>query len=250
MTTASNTIIEKIRALRARTEAAGCTEDEAMQAASMIARLMSKHDLTDSDITEAERTGAGLGSDMAAQRNKHRDDAMDYVVPAIARLTETRIVIQRKVSQAWRGRKVTGSYFEVFGMDADREMATYLMEVIRSAATRGWNEHSKATGQKGNAARTAFRLGVYTRVAIRINEIAQEREDERKAQQAATKTGNALVVRKEDLVNSLLPAGIRQQQSRRRTVDAEAFHAGRSYGGIVGLGRPVEGARRTAGEIA
>jgi hypothetical protein len=248
MTTANNyAIIDKIRALRARTEAAGCTEDEAMQAAAMIARLMSKYDLTDVDITAAEETGIGLGSEKAAQRTKHRDTALDYVAAAIARLTETRIVINQTVAATWRGKKATESSFSVYGMDADREMATYLMEVVRSAATRGWNEHSARTGQTGSAARAAFRIGVCVRVATRINEIAQEREDARKA---ATQTGNALIVRKEDLVDSLLPADIRTQRARPRKVDGEAYSAGQAYGNNIGLGRPVAGAQRAAGAIA
>jgi hypothetical protein len=246
MTTANNySIIEKIRALRARTETAGCTEDEAMQAAAMIARLMSKWDLTDVDITVAEETGAGVGIDNLRQTTKHRDTALDYVAGAIARLTETKIVI---TSTKCRGR-TTESAFRVYGMDADREMATYLMEVVRGAATRGWNEHSARTGQTGTAARNAFRLGVCVRVAARINEVAQEREDERKAQQAATQTGNALVIRKADLIRSIMPSTT-TQRARRRSVDGQAFTAGQSYGNNVSLGRPVAGAQRAAGAIA
>lgn len=246
MTTASNAIIGKIRVLRARTETAGCTEDEAMQAAAMIARLMSKHELTDGDITEAEETGAGVGTDDLGQTTKHRDDALDYVAGAIARLTETKIA----VSSTKRGGKTVSSAFRVYGMNADREMATYLMEVVRGAATRGWKEHSARTGQTGNSARKSFRLGVCVRVAARVNEIAQEREDERKAQQAAAQTGNALAIRKADLIRSIMPGGIRTQRTCRRSVDGQAYFAGQSYGDTVGLGRPVEGAKRAAGAIA
>jgi hypothetical protein len=246
MTTASNTIIEKIRALRARTETAGCTEDEAMQAAAMIARLMSKHELTDEDITEAEQTGAGVGTADLGQTTKHRDAALDYVAGAIARLTETKIV----VTSTKRNGKTTSSAFRVYGMDADREMATYLMEVVRGAATRGWNEHSARTGQTGTAARNSFRLGVCVRVAHRINEVAQEREDARKAQEAATQTGTALVIRKADLIRSIMPGGLRTQRTRARSVDGQAFSAGQAYGNNVSLGRPVTGAARSAGVIA
>ena len=83
MATASDTIIEKVHAIRARTEAGGCTEDEAMQAAAMMARLMSKHELIDEDITEAEQTGAGVGTNDLGQTTKHRDTALDYVAGAI-----------------------------------------------------------------------------------------------------------------------------------------------------------------------
>lgn len=246
MTTASNTIIEKIRALRARTETAGCTEDEAMEAAAMIARLMSKHELSDNDITEAEQTGAGVGTDDLGQTTKHRDAALDYVAGAIQRLTETKIV----VTSTKRGNRTTESAFRVYGLDADREMATYLMEVVRGAATRGWNEHSARTGQTGTAARNSFRLGVCVRVAARINEVAQEREDARKAQQEATQTGSALVIRKADLIRSIMPGGIRTHRTRARTVDGQAFNAGQSYGNNVSLGRPVAGTQRAAGAIA
>lgn len=248
MTAASNTIIEKIRALRARTETAGCTEDEAMQAAAMIARLMSKHELTDEDITEAEQTGAGVGTADLGQTTKHRDTALDYVAGAIQRLTETRIV----VSSTKRGNRTTESAFRVYGMDADREMATYLMEVTRAAASRGWHDHSQRTGQTGTAARNSFRLGVCVRVAHRISEVAQEREDARKAQQAATQIGSALVIRKADLINSIMPGGLRthRARARARTVDGQAYSAGQAYGNNVSLGRPVAGAARSAGAIA
>lgn len=247
MTTANNyAIIEKIRALRARTETAGCTEDEAMEAASMIARLMSKYDLTDEDVTAAEETGAGVGTADLGQTTKHRDKSLDYVAGAIARLTETKIVVTSTKS----GGRTTQSAFRVYGMDADREMATYLMEVVRGAASRGWHDHSKATGQTSTAARNSFRLGVCVRVAARINEVAQEREDERKAQQAATHTGSALVIRKADLIRSIMPGGIRTHRTRARSVDGAAYSAGQAYGNNVGLGRPVAGAQRAAGAIA
>lgn len=241
MTTDNTSIIEKIRALRARTEAAGCTEDEAMQAAAMIARLMAKHALTDADITEAEATGIGVGRDKASQQTKHRDKALDFVVNAIAKLTETKIVI----SGTSNGRRTIESSFAIFGMDADREMANYLLEVVRSAATRGWNTHSAATGHTGDAKRKAFRIGVCHRISVRIMEIVNARDAERAAQPAST----ALVIRKADLINSIMPR-TQPTTARAKRVDSAAFNAGQAYGNNVNLGRPVAGARTAAGAIA
>ncbi len=62
MTAASDRLKAKISALRAKTTAAGCTEEEALAAAEVAARLMREHGLSEADLVMTEATAAEASS--------------------------------------------------------------------------------------------------------------------------------------------------------------------------------------------
>ncbi|MBL8976742.1 MAG: DUF2786 domain-containing protein, partial [Myxococcales bacterium] len=58
----------KIAALRAKTVAAGCTEEEAMAAAALAARLMADHGIDDADLAMTTAASDGIARRSAWRR--------------------------------------------------------------------------------------------------------------------------------------------------------------------------------------
>jgi hypothetical protein len=130
-----STIVQKIIDLRRKAENDGCTEAEAMQCAAMASRLMSKHEVTADDLERAEAAGedTGVGTETVEQKTKSCDDAIKYACAGIAKLAEVEIYF-RSVKRG--GRKVSETPV-VVGLEADREFALYLIELVRGASLRG-----------------------------------------------------------------------------------------------------------------
>lgn len=110
-------IRERIRQLRQMTTAAGCTEAEAMQAASLAMKLMDKYGLDDDELDLETADAPGVAG---------RRSVADELWWTVARICRCK---------AWyvshgRGGGVTFSYF---GRSADVAIATYLHELLTNA---------------------------------------------------------------------------------------------------------------------
>ncbi len=229
MTTATrDKIAAKVRALQERTTDRGCTEAEAMTAASLAAKLISEHDLSMTDIELGDATCSQTSID-TGRKTSHE---ISFCVRAIAFFTDT---------MAWKGQGESGTvhtYF--FGREIDTDCAKYLYGVIKTAME---TEHAafkfdsflyeRDTGRRSGH---AFLLGMAKRVSERLREMKKAQNDANIAS-----TGRDLIVVKQALVLSeFAKLGIRLGSGSHSTHgDEAAYGAGHAAGNRVGLNRPV-----------
>jgi Protein of unknown function (DUF2786) len=225
-------MIAKIRALRAKTAAAGASEHEALAAAEKAAELMDAYEVTEDDLAamrEKRFAWTKGAANMANGRSEHR---VLFCTAAIAKFTGTRVVYCfRRVGP------VFAKAAEYFGEPADVEMATWLHDTVRVALDAEYDTWRRARGSVGQGAKASFQAGM----VIRINERLRALMDERKRAQDGG--GRALVVCKDQLVQTAWQEAYpRLNKARNRTLsgrNGNAFGAGTAAGDRVGLGRPV-----------
>lgn len=231
-------IIEKIRNLRAKAADAAATEAEAEQAAAMAARLLAKYDINECDLQQTDSSNRGtVGAYQTHKNSLHV--TLVYCAIGIAELTETK---------AYK----TGGRLNFVGTGPDVEMGLYLAEMIRGAADRAWKTYRINTMQGARSAsdmnrrRRSFLMGFGVRLNERLKELAEERK-------ASRGTGTDLVVVKDEIIKSVLEqAGIKLRAARARSsrVNSDSFGAGRAAGGQVNLNRPLKGGGAGSARIA
>jgi len=105
-----------LRALKAKTVENGCTEDEAMAAAEKMAELLSRHGLSEDDLTEAEYCEVKIGIG--------RRSPLDNAWLAVSRFADCRGYYDRRDGKLM---------FCFFGRAQDVLVAEYVYEVLRAA---------------------------------------------------------------------------------------------------------------------
>jgi len=124
MTSEREKIAARIRALRAKTVENGCTEDEAIAAAEMLARLLEKYNLT---LEEAELR--------ASPFEKHTETYHDWVGERLWKVAAA--VSYLTGARYWRSRY--GVYpveISFFGFVHEVEVSRYMLEICTGAMRR------------------------------------------------------------------------------------------------------------------
>lgn len=230
---ADQSIIEKIRALRAKVNDAAATEAEVEAAARAITKLMMKYDVSEDALKEtAESKG------VHAKTDEHVRD-LEVVIggcwQGIQALTETKI---------YSSSGMKGKSYGVIGAEPDVEMTLYLIEMITISAKRMWLQY-RAAAFEGNVP-----IGKYSRkdyyaqfgytMNDRMHQLAQERVSVR-----TQATGTALVVVKDQLIkDTMKEMGLKLRKSRgknHRPNDRNAINAANNDAQKVNLNRPFQG---------
>jgi hypothetical protein len=216
--TARSRIADKIKALRAKTRAAGCTEAEALAAAALAARLMREHGLDEASLEMTEA------------------DAWERNVKATWRSKVANIIAHCTSTAAIRLVERDGAHVVFVGREPGPEIALYLRDVCFRAIERevrlfkqGAIYRRRRTLATKRAAVADFIDGVIMRVGLRLVELFEPMRDPQALQLARTE----LARRYPDASTSRLPA-------RTRRVDT-AKVAGWAAGGHVDINRGVAG---------
>lgn len=212
-------IAARIRALLAKTVENGCTEDEAVAAAALAAKLLEKYNLT-LDEVEMRR------SPFERHSERHDDEVgsrLWKVAAAIAHLTDT---------QTWSSAK--GVFpFEIsfFGLDHEVQIAKYLLAIcahaMRSEQARLHARYVLLRPERRRQKIGPFLDGMADSLHRRIHDLKAPRP-----------TGTGLVVLKDQLITEeMAKAGIKLDQMRmRRSRDfAEEYRSGVAAGERVSL---------------
>jgi hypothetical protein len=220
-------LLERIRNISARTTDNGCTEAEALVAAEMLAKLLSEHGLsmTDVEIGEEKCQIEYLNTGRKTLHEVH------WCAASVAQFTDCKV---------WATRREGSRTLAFFGLPGDVETAIYLMRVVKSAmdieAPR-YLARAKELGElTGRRASHAFLMGMARRVSQRLREI---KSHERQASQS---TGRDLVVVKSAVVRSqFADLGIRlcSGNPRPSVGDHGAYAAGQAAGNNVSFNRGV-----------
>ena len=219
----------RIRTLTERTIDRGCTEAEAMAAATMVGRLLERYALTMDEVDIRQQPCVQVMVPVGGMRRR----PIDICVPAIARFCDCIV---------WLARSELQAHYVFFGFDTDTQLAAYLFDVIgRAMRNELARFKARSASTKGTALRGAsisFQNGVAVRVAERLEALLAEREAAVTAQRP---TGNALIIVRHQVVEDAF------RESKVRLLGQQAlslrhnaaFRAGKAAGERVNLNRPV-----------
>ena len=208
----------RLQALRAKTLANGCTEEEALSAAAKVAELLDRHDLSISDLEIREEQC----EQAVIETNRKQRSPISNCVPAIAEFCDCKV---------WREKDGEGRVrYVFFGLRPSIEMARYVYDVIATAMQTAWERHSRAqrfiryaTDEKGS-----FLFGMAISIADKLTAMKAQRDA---ANQASS--GRDLVVVRHAIVEAELAKlnlNLRRGRASGKKVAAEAFEAGKSAG--------------------
>ena len=217
-------VIERIRALRAKTTDQGCTEEEALAAADKVAELLDRYGLSLGETDLRHQACLGVGIDSARKRFGPLEDC----VPEVAQFCDCR---------SWFERTPDGRIRAMFfGLPADVEAAQYLHERVATAI-----ETETATFQRGvlygrlvgggrQKATSSFQLGLSRGIGAKL--VARKSERDTKTFKMS---GRDLVPVKASVVEeemAKLGMSFKQQGSARsRLVMPGAYEAGQVASG-------------------
>ncbi|BAM86462.1 hypothetical protein S58_04470 [Bradyrhizobium oligotrophicum S58] len=216
----------RIQALRAKTIANGCTEDEALSAAAKVAELLDRHDLSLSDI---ELRAAPCERKVYETHRKKRIP-LDDCIGAIAHFCDCRV---------WREKNAAGdNSYVFFGLSADVEVAHYLAELIDNAVRAELGrfktsaDYRRFRHQERHLANASFALGMVASIADRLVAMKKSRD------QVNESTGRGLVVLKTSVVDAefdKLDLNLRTARSTSRMVSMTAYEAGGAAGATLAI---------------
>jgi len=211
----------RIQALRAKTIANGCTEDEALSVAAKVAELLDRHDLSLSDV----ELRASPCERRVYETHRKKRIPLDDCIGAIAHFCDCRV---------WREKNAAGeSSYVFFGLGADIEVAHYLAELIDGAVRSELGrfktsvDYARFRHQERHLANASFALGMVASIADKLMAMKAGRDDVNHS------TGRGLVVLKASVVDAefdKLDMKLRTLRSSSRMVSVMAYEAGGAAG--------------------
>ena len=215
-------LIGRIRGLREKTVAQGCTEQEAYAAAAKVAELLDRYGLSLSELDLRKQTCEGVGIETGRKRRGPIDDCMG----TIAAYFDCKV---------WGETAGDGSlHYVFFGMPGDVQAAVYLHDLIARAFAAetdtfraGEFYGSLLPANKRNAT-VSFQAGLANGIIMKLGMLRQERETAREGG-----NGRALVPVKRAMIDEemeRLGLHMRQINKTRRLVISDAFEAGKDAG--------------------
>ncbi|MET3333127.1 MULTISPECIES: DUF7168 domain-containing protein [Bradyrhizobium] len=226
----------RIQALRAKTIANGCTEDEALSAAAKVAELLDRHDLSLSDV----ELRASPCERRVFETHRKKRIPLDDCIGAIAHFCDCRVSREKNA--------VGENIYVFFGLGADVEVAHYLAELIDGAVRAELGrfktsvDYARFRHQERHLANASFALGMVASIAQRLVAMKASRD------QVNESTGRGLVVLKTSVVDAeldKLDLKLRTARSTSRMVSMTAYEAGGAAGASLainpGLGESQSG---------
>jgi len=234
-------LLRRIRALATKTVAAGCTEAEALSAATLLARLVDKYGFTPADLDEPLEalTEASMAVKRSMSGNQH-------FALAIAKFCDCKAFYRA----AKYGREKEMVFF---GHETDVLMCRYMMDLLGTANETGFKafmaEKKAAAGRKigckeSNADRRGFDWGMSSRITARLEAMKAARNVA--VDETTGKAGGALVVVKNAAVESEYAKryNVRTKRGPARHANAAAYTAGQAHGDRVAINSGVGGANQ------
>lgn len=188
-------LIGRIQALRAKTVEQGCTEQEALAAATKVAELLDRYGLS---LSELDLRGQACeGSALETERK--RAGPIDDCVPAVAAFFDCRV---------WGEKGNVGRLrYVFFGLPADVAAARYLYDLVDQAFTRetasfkAGETYAELPSAVRRTATNSFQTGLGRGIIAKLHAIRATREVELRRS-----SGRDLVVLKADIVEAEMAA--------------------------------------------
>lgn len=215
-------LLQRIQALRAKTVAQGCTEEEALAAAEKAAELLDRYGLSLGELAYRAQPCQGIG----IQTNRRRFAPIDSCVPGIAAFFDCRVWVEQVEGRALR--------HVFFGLRGDVAAAQYLYDLVERAfltETEAFRA-SALYGQMAGARRSAthsFQVGLSRGISEKLAQMQTARDVSRRSA-----SGRDLVPVKAALVDEeVAKLGLdlhTRALGRGRRVLTDAFTAGQAAG--------------------
>ena len=226
-----NSIIEKVKALLAKTAENGCTEEEKLIALAKLRAWIDTYEITHDELQLSRE-------EKAIRHDESEADARDthkikwQLCRGVERYCNVRI---------YRNSSKAGLTFAGFKSDID--FATWLLDhlsdFVHDALFEFLLDCLAPEGKERKEEIRGFVIGCTERVSARLIEMCDQSKTER------TTNGKALVVIKDQAIDDLLKAeGICLRSSRAAFSDG-ARRAGQSAGDRASFSKPVSGAGAT-----
>jgi hypothetical protein len=229
MATELDKLKTRLQALRAKTIANGCTEEEALAAAAKVAELLDRHDLSISDleIREEQCEQASVAT------NRKQRQPVSACVPAIADYCDCKVWMEKDAS----GR----IHYVFFGLRPSTEMARYVYDVVSVAMQTAWADYARRQRfiRYGHDEKGSFLFGMAVSIGEKLSAMKVER-DEANRQGG----GRDLVVVRHAIVEAefgKLDLNLRRGRASGKRVSPNAFEAGQAAGEALALHPGVGG---------
>ncbi|HTS09631.1 MAG TPA: DUF2786 domain-containing protein [Candidatus Eisenbacteria bacterium] len=237
-------LLRRIRALAAKTMDNGCTEQEALAAASLLARLVDKYGFTPADLDDPMEplTEATIDVNRTMSGNQH-------FALSIAKFCDCKVF--------YRAAKF-GKEKEIvfFGHETDVLMCRYMMDLLGTANESGFKafisekkaaaDGRKITRKEVNADRRGFDWGMASRIKARLEAMKADRNGA--VDESTGKAGAALVVVKNAAVEAEYAKRykISTKTALVRRANLDAYNAGQVHGDRVAINPGVNGGAQLA----
>ena len=209
-------IVRKIKALQERTMQNGCSEEEAIQAAKMIDKLLLKYNLSLTDV-EIKETDCGIKE--VKTGTKRMPTWVCTLADACAKHYDTKLLF-------------TGGSLQFFGMPEDVAAAISLNTMLKSAVDMSLAEYTcskiyriSRCFETARCLNKSFRLGMVEQLKNRLTIMKKELEAEIKSCD-----GTALVALKADKVEqdiAIAFPNLKTSVRRNSNISGNAFNHGK-----------------------
>ena len=215
-------LVQRIRALRAKTVEQGCTEQEALAAAEKVAELLDRYGLNLSELDLRKQSCEGIGVETDRKRRGPIDDCMT----TIAAFFDCRVWAETSADATLR--------YIFFGLPADVQASIYLHDLIalafvgETAAFQAGELYRSADSGHRRSATNSFQIGLARGINQKLQTLRQARD-------AATggSNGHALVPIKDSMIDDemeRLGLTFHRRSAARRRVLPTAYNAGKEAG--------------------
>lgn len=228
-------MLNRLRALKERTVENGCTEAEAMTAATLLMKLLDKYNFSQSDL---EMPLEAITEDAYFSPRKELGQEF-FLMHGIEVYCDIK-AWQRK--EFVPGKQTLMPVIVLFGRESDVLVARYLMDLVRTAMNSEWKKFNAIPRPNARSSdRRLFERGMCTRISQRLVEMKNDRNAE--VDTASGKTGQDLVVVKNAVVTeAFAKKGINLRMTRSKgTSNVNALGHGIKAGDRVALNPGIDG---------
>jgi hypothetical protein len=236
MTTQRDGLLNKVRALLAKTMEAGCTEAEAMAAIERAHAMMTAYEITEAELNLTKEEKAILRREPPGTKDPHR--IKWQLIYSVSRFCGCK---------AWRERRNKGGGITFCGLPSDAQFGTWLLDTLTAFVQAELVNHlldvgTSADKQEQREVIRGFVIGCTDRISQRLDELREQ------AAPIATSNARALVVVKDQAIQAKLDElGIKLCSGGEScaSFDYSSYSAGQAAGDRASFGRPVSGRNAT-----
>ena len=214
-------LVQRIRALRAKTVDQGCTEHEAMAAAAKVAELLDRHGLTLNELDLRRQSCEGVGIDTGRKRR----GPIDGCLTAIGTFFDCRTWSEISADNTIR--------YVFFGLPGDVDGAVYLHDLVTQAfetETRAFQDGPiYCESSERRTATNSFQIGLANGIRTKLEALRAERDAARRGS-----SGRDLVPVKQSILETELEKlglnFVSRPAPRLRRGLVDAYDAGKEAG--------------------
>lgn len=222
MTDAKRKLIDKIKALLAKTMENGCTEHEALAALALARRLMTENDVGEDDIA--------FGGEQVAEETRVKvdhDEIRDKLVNGVAKFCGC----------AGYGRRKAHGYVSFVGLQSEAIFAHWLLDTLAAFVEREIAKYAASFGGRRitRIERVSFVIGCAGRIAARLIDLAPKQPKG---------SGRDLVLARSALINKFMVDNaikLREPFRLYDKADEAALAAGTEAGNRAQFNKPIDG---------